>query len=88
MENLKNMAREKGSTMQQAWLHHGTRHHTDSQLQSLEHTCKILQVRITFDVMESHRDVQSNILKEGLGAKYPRGINKYKNQKYFILEKA
>ena len=40
------------------------------------------------DVMESHSDVQSNVLKEGLGAEHPREINKYKNQKYFILEKA
>ena len=38
--------------------------------------------------MEYHSDVQSNILKEGLVAEHPREINKYKNQKYFILEKA
>ena len=32
------------------------------------------------DVMESHSDVQSNILKKGLGAEYPGEINKYKTR--------
>ena len=31
-----------------------------------------------FDVIESYSDVQSNILKEGLGAEHLREINKYK----------
>ena len=31
--------------------------------------------------MESHSDVQSNILKEGIGAEHLREINKYKDQK-------
>ena len=39
-----------------------------------------------FDVMESHSDFQSNFLKEGLGAEHLREINKYKGQKYIVLE--
>ena len=41
------------------WLIHGTKHHTDKQLLSLELSCS----EYKFDVNECH--VQSNNLKEG-----------------------
>ena len=45
LENLKNMAMEKESNIQEVWLHHGTKHHKDTQLQSREHICRISQFR-------------------------------------------
>ena len=42
---------------------------------------KCQSVEYKFDVMESHIDVQSNILKAGLGAEHLREINKHKDQK-------